>query len=166
MCGYQRGLTLLELVVAAAIVAILAALAVPAALVALRASRESRAIATLRTIAGAEMTLYGSKRRFGVFDELLGDEYLARQFQRGHGHASEAISDGVYFYSIRFSRDALGVTIDADPDEPYAATYRRFRLRIGRTASGRSGGECVIFVAAPSAHSPPQSAYRPLNSGQ
>ena len=166
MRGHQSGLTLLELLVAAAIVAILAALAVPAALAALRTSRESRAIANVHGIAAAEMTLYGAKRRFGVFDELLRNGHLARQFRRGRGRATEAISDGIYLYSIRFANDALGVTIDADPDPTYAAEYRRFRLRIGRIASGPSGGEGVMLVAAPSIKSPPASAYRPLNSGR
>jgi type II secretory pathway pseudopilin PulG len=167
MRGHRRetGLTLLELIVAAAVVALLAALAVPAALAVLRASREGRAAANLRSVATAEMTLYDSKRRFGVFDELLRDGDLARQFRRGRGRATEALSDGVYLYSIRFTRDALGVTLDADPDRDYAATYRRFRLRLGRVASGPSGGEGVLLVAPPSVESPPPSAYKPYNSG-
>src|SRR5262245_35776076 len=149
MRRYQSGLTLLELLVAAAIVALLAALAVPAALATLRASREGRAIANLRAVAEAEMILYGSKRRFGVFEELLADGHLAQQFERGRGRATEEISDGVYLYSIRFTRDAAGITIDADPSAEYASTYRRFRLRIGRIASGPSGGEGVLLVADP-----------------
>ena len=166
----DAGISLVELLVAAAIVAVLAAILVPSVLLMLRASREGRAIANLKSIAEAEMILYGSKRRFGVFEELFGEGCLPSQFERGAegggrpGSGTEAISDGVYVYSIRYTRDAVGITIDADPKARYAATYRRFRYRLGRTASGPSGGEAVMLVAAPSERSPPPTAYRPLGS--
>lgn len=168
----ESGASLLELLVAAAILAVLAAIALPPALAVLRASREARAIANLKSIGGAEMTLYGAERRFGVFEELIREGSLPDQFERGAegggppGGGSEAVSDGVYVYSIRFTRDALGITIDADPRPSYAATYRRFRLRLGRVASGPSGGEAVLYVAAPSVRSPPSGEYKVMGSGQ
>jgi hypothetical protein len=167
-----HGASLVELLAVAAIAAILAALALPPALLALRASREGRAIASLKSVVGAEMIHYGSTRRFAAFDELFRARDLGGQFERGAegggplGAASEAISDGVYLYSIRFADDSRGVTIDADPRPRFAATYRRFRFRIGRTAANVSGSESVLLVAAPSDRSPPASAYAPLGAGR
>jgi type II secretory pathway pseudopilin PulG len=166
------GISLLELVVAAAVLAALAVIAVPPTIAMLRASREARAVANLKSIAAAEMSLYGSRRRFGVFDELIREKNLPDQFERGAegggppGSGSEAVSDGVYLYSIRFSRDALGITIDADPTPRYAPSHRRFRLRLGRSVSGAAGGEAVMYVAPPSARSPPADAYVVMNGGQ
>jgi prepilin-type N-terminal cleavage/methylation domain-containing protein len=164
----EGGLSLLELLVAVAILAILATILVPPLLLCLRSSREGRAIANLKTIAAAEMIVFGTKRRFGVFDELIRSGDLSDQFERGaegggpRGSGAEALSDGTYLYSVRYTLDATGITIDADPRSAYASTHRRFRLRLGRVAAGTAGGEGVLFVAAPSATSPPPSAYRPL----
>jgi prepilin-type N-terminal cleavage/methylation domain-containing protein len=164
----RRGVSLLELLVATAVVALLAALAAVPAIQALRATREARAIANLKTIASAEMTHYTSRQRFGVFDELLRDGDLPRQFERAAtggglpGSATETISDGTYVYAIRYALDASGITIDADPTPPNAPSYRRFRVRLGRVASGKGGSECTLLVADPSVKSPPARAYRPL----
>ncbi len=168
----ERAVSLLELLVVVAVLGIIAAILAPPLLMALRSSREGRAIANLKTIASAQMILFGSKRRFGVFDELIRTGDLPDQFERGakpggpRGSGSEAVADSVYLYSIRYTRDADGITIDADPKPGYASSHRRFRMRLGRAASGASGGEGVLLVAEPSASSPPSSAYRPLGGGR
>src|SRR5262249_50261915 len=95
--GLQRGVSLLEILVAAAIVALRAALAALPAINMLRATREARAIANLKCIADGEMMLYGAKQRFCIFEELFREGGLARQFERGasgggrSGSATEAI---------------------------------------------------------------------------
>ena len=170
-CG---GFSLAEALMAVAIIALLAAIAVPGLMASLRAAREGRAIATLRTLSAAQMSLHGSLNRFGIFEELFARGVLApNSFRRGgptgsgssSSGASEVISDGAYDYSMRFASDSRGITLDADPSPRLAASHRRFRVRLGRvTGSGASGAEGCILVAAPSASQPPASAYRPLGS--
>ena len=107
----ERGLSLLETLVVAAVVAVLVAIAVPPLVASMRAAREARAIANVRTIAAAQMEVYARARRFAVFEELIRTGAIARQFRREagggrRGTATEVISDGVYGYSMRFARDA------------------------------------------------------------
>ncbi len=167
-----QGFSLLELLIAVAIVAILCVIAVVPAERILRGTREARAIADLKTVGNGEMAFYASRGRFAVFDELIRTRSLADQFGRGapgggpRGGATEAISDGIYLYTVRFSDEAAGITIDADPRKDLTRSYRRFRLRLGRVANGRGGSECVIYAAAPSVASPPASAFRPLAASQ
>jgi type II secretory pathway pseudopilin PulG len=159
----ERGLSLVELVVVALVVALLAAVGVPALLAAVRAAREARAVANIRTLAGAQMTVYATERRFASFGELFDERYLAdRQFERMRAidTAAEEVSDGVYLYSFRFDRGASGLTIDADPDESHRSRHRWFRYRLGRTtASPSSGGEGTLYVAPPSASPPSAGDY-------
>lgn len=161
----DTGLTVLELLIVVAILAIVAAIATWAVAQARRAAREAAAIGNLKTVAAAEMTLYARKLRFGVLGELYADGLLvAHQFsRRGSGGGSEVVGDGTYEYSIRFTRDAAGITIDADPAMAYRSTHRRFRYRLGRRAQGgASGSEGVLLVAPPSVASPPARAYKPF----
>ena len=164
----ERGLTVLEAVVAAALILVVAALAAPGLVRARRAAQESRAVASLKAIAAAQMMRYASGGKFGRFEDLFSDGYLAPgQFNRGdpeggrQGGFAEAASDGTYIYTMRYSSDALGITLDADPKRAYAASYRRFRIRLGRTAPSQpAGGEGVLYVASPSVAAPPARNYR------
>ncbi len=168
----QRGLTATEILVVVAIIAAVMAIAVPHLLAARVAAQEGRAIANLRTLATAEITLFASRRHFGSFEQLFAGDYLRPgQFERGsaeggpQGSSAEAVTDGVYLYTTRFSLDAQGVTLDADPVEANTATHRRFRFRLGRrTRGGAWANEGLLLVAPPSVASPPGSAYQPLNS--
>jgi type II secretory pathway pseudopilin PulG len=164
----ERGLTVLEAVIVVSLILVLAVLLVPSLVKARRAAKESRAVGSLKTIAAAQMMRYASGGRFGLFEDLFSEGYLAPgQFARGDpeggraGGTAEAASDGTYLYTIRYSADALGITLDADPKRTYAASYRRFRLRIGRAAPSQpAGGEGVLYVASPSVTSPPARNYR------
>ena len=168
----EHGISLVELLLVVAVVALLAALAVPSLVTSLRNAREARAIGNLRTIAAAEMEVYARERRFAVFEELFRAGAIPAQLSREargggpRGTGSEAVSDAVYAYSIRFDRGAAGITIDADPSGGYLGTHRWFRLRLGRTARGTSGGEMVVYAAAPSRYPPRPEAYRALGSKQ
>lgn len=167
----RSGLSLLELLIVVAIVAILVAIVAVPVVSSLRATHEARAIGDLKSLAAAESAMYASRRRFAVFDELLRQGAIGAGFQRGApgggppGSPSEALSDGVYLYTIRFGSAAEGITLDADPIRAYAASHRRFRFRLGRIASGSGGAEGVLLVADPSVASPPPAAYRPLGGG-
>ena len=164
----ERGVSLLELVVVVAVVGVLVALVVPTMLASVRSAREARALGNLRTIAAAEMQVYARERRFAVFEELFQLGAVAGQFEREidgggpRGTGSEAVSDGAYAFSIRFDREAVGITIDADPRPGYVGTHRWFRMRLGRIVRGASGGEMAVYVADPSPRPPPPNAYRPL----
>jgi competence protein ComGC len=163
----QRGLTVLEIVFVVTLILVLVAIVVPSAVRARRASTESRALGNLKSIAAAQMMRYASGGKFGRFEDLFSEGYLGPgQFSRGdpegggRGGVSEAVSDGTYLYTMRYSADALGITLDADPKRSNAAAYRRYRLRVGRSSSSPAGGEGVVYVAGPSVDSPPASAYR------
>lgn len=167
---HERGVSLTETLVVVTIIGLLVAIAIPKLLAARRASQEARAIANLRAVALAETMLYGSRQHFGAFEQLFRGDYLREgQFQRGapgggpRGSSAEALSDGVYLYTARFSRDALGVTIDADPIRANTGVYRRFRFRLGRrTRGGAWANEGLLLVAPPSVGSPPAAAYVPF----
>jgi prepilin-type N-terminal cleavage/methylation domain-containing protein len=163
----ERGLSLVEMLVAVAVVGLLATIFVPALVVSVRSAREARAVSNLRAIAAAEMAIYAREKRFAVFEELFATGAIPAQFEREvgggpRGSGSEAVSDGAYAYSLRFTRYARGITVDADPREGYLGTHRWFRFRIGRTAQSAAGGEVVVYVAEPSPRPPPARAYRPL----
>ena len=167
----QRGISLLELLAVVAIIAVLVAIAAPHLLAARRAAHEGRALANLRTVAESEMMLLSRRGNFGSFEALFSGDYLNEgQFERGSpeggpkGSSAEALSDGVYIYTCRFSRDALGVTLDADPLAANTATHCRYRFRMGRRIQGGVwANECLFLVAPPSVASPPASAYKPLD---
>lgn len=162
------GISLVELLVAVAVVGVLATLLVPSLVASVRSAREARAIGNLRAIAGSEMEVYARERRFAIFEELFELGALPSQFAREasgggpRGSGSEVVSDGVYGYSLRFDREAFGVTLDADPGTGYLGTHRWFRIRLGRSVRSQSGGEMVVYVAEPSPRSPLPGAYRPL----
>ena len=166
--GRQSGFSLLECVLVVAIALLLAAISLPRLWAARLAAREGRAMSNLRTLANAHTTFYTLSGRFGFPSELFASRCLADgSFARVGGSSGgptpvEVLSDGTYEFSGRYAVTAAGLTLDADPGSDHAATHRRFRLRIGRTAAGSSGGEGVLLAAAPSRSSPPSSAYRPL----
>lgn len=159
----QRGASLVELLVVAFIVGLLAAVVVPSLVAAVRAAREARAVANLKALGAAQMTLYSTERRFGPFGRLFREGYLSDgQFRRVRavGGPSEEVSDGVYLYSFRFDKGAAGLTIDADPDATYRTSHRWFRYRLGRvTRSKTSGGEGVLYAAPPRARPPRDTDY-------
>jgi len=82
----QKGFTLLELLVVAAIIAIIAAIAIPALLNARRAAWQSRAKGTLRSIGSSELAYQGTnnKKFYGSFEALQVDLYIATGYTLGN----------------------------------------------------------------------------------
>lgn len=165
---YAHGFTLVEALLCCAIVAVLAAIGFPVLARAVTAAREARAIGNTGALLGAQATFYASAHRFALPDELVTRGIIATdQFERAlpvGGSAAETLSDGTYDYSFRYALGAQGVTIDADPRLRFRALYRRFRIRSGRNAAGRGGGEGALLYAQPTSASPVSSAYRVLGT--
>ncbi len=78
----QKGFTLLELLVVAAIIAIIAAIAIPALLNARRAAWQSRAKGTLRSIGSSQLAYQGTNNNklYGTFEALKQDLYIAEGY--------------------------------------------------------------------------------------
>jgi len=82
----QKGFTLLELLVVAAIIAIIAAIAIPSLLNARRAAWQSRAKGTLRSIGSSQLAYQGTnnKKFYGSFQALKDDLYIATGYNLGN----------------------------------------------------------------------------------
>jgi len=82
----QKGFTLLELLVVAAIIAIIAAIAIPSLLNARRAAWQSRAKGTLRSIGSSQLAYQGTNNQkfYGTFEALQEDLYIADGYNLGN----------------------------------------------------------------------------------
>ena len=82
----QKGFTLLELLVVAAIIAIIAAIAIPALLNARRAAWQSRAKGTLRSVGSSQLAYQGTNndKFYGSFKAMVDDLYIATGYSLGN----------------------------------------------------------------------------------
>ncbi|MGQ9895954.1 MAG: type IV pilin protein [Acidobacteriota bacterium] len=158
-----HGASVVELLLAVAILGILLALSVTAYQWGVVVVAEKRAIKHMRTMVTAQTAHYALHGRFGTWEQLIDQLGLLDGFQRRLAGvaASEVIGDGWYSYSLRFEANAAGFTLDADPLPAYARRCRRFRYRLRTTVTRSRTG--LILVALPSEEQLPESAYQPFN---
>lgn len=158
-----HGASVVELLVAVAILGVLLALSVLAYRWVVVVVAEQRAIKNIQTMVTAQTAHYALHGRFGTWEQLIDHLGLLDGFQRrlAGAAASEVIGDGWYGYSLRFEANAAGFTLDADPLPSQARRCRRFRYRLRATLTRRQTG--MILVALPSVDPPPESAYQPFN---
>jgi type II secretory pathway pseudopilin PulG len=158
------GFGLLQLLISLLLLFILSLIFLPYLFNARRAAQESRAIANLRVINNQQLNFYASQGKFALLEELYQDGYLSRgTFQRQLNQtigATEIISDGCYEYSLRYTNNATGYTLDADPPYRQRRHYRFFRLRTYRQLKTSVSGNELILAA------PPQSDYRTPTANQ
>jgi prepilin-type N-terminal cleavage/methylation domain-containing protein len=170
----KKGFSLLELILVVTLILILISIALPNLSSALRIARETRAIANIKTLTNIQQTFYTNNNKFAVIDELFTQNYLtAQQFlylknpTNSKLSATDTISDGYYLYSFRYSIDASGYSLDADPKKEISNQYRFFRYRFSRLIQNKNAyfNDDLIFFALPRKDfsSPASSAYQPLN---
>jgi type II secretory pathway pseudopilin PulG len=164
----QSGFGLLQLLITLSLFFILSLICLPYLFSARRAAQESRAIANLRTINNQQLSFYASQGKFALLEELYQDGYLShgtfqRQINQTLG-ATEVISDGCYEYSLRYTNNAIGYTLDADPLYRQRCHYRFFRLRTYRQLKTFVSGNELILAAPPQPdyRTPPASQYQPV----
>lgn len=144
--GRERGFTLIELMIAVAIVALLASIAIPSYQNYVTRSNEAVAKSFLSEVASRQQSFYNDRRRFATTLTELGYAAASMPLDRS-GQPDAAATRPIYSVLVRNgSATARAFVLDAVPQGVQATNSKCGTLSINaqgvRSASGSLGDAC------------------------
>jgi type IV pilus assembly protein PilA len=95
----RKGFSLLELLIVVAIILIIATIAIPSLIRSKQAANESAAVATMKTIAAAQVTYSSAGGTYGTLADLVSARLLDESFNRPKAGYIYTISASGYDYT-------------------------------------------------------------------